>query len=198
MFFSCSEQSGLTPLHVASFMGHLNIVKILLQKGASPSASNVVSFLLKSPDKHRWQLTSASVMLLLSQWRVRVYDLSFCAWVESGDSSPYGISGRTLWGGRVFTEERITSGRQGQGRDFTHYTIHTSMYWSIKTHLILWKRLYVIQLSVKKSSTNSWHLKQREYCCHGLIFLLHTTASFTVNVTSEDHSEEADKLKQNN
>lgn len=32
-------------------MGHLNIVKILLQKGASPSASNVVSFLLKSPDK---------------------------------------------------------------------------------------------------------------------------------------------------
>uniref|UniRef100_A0A673BQ61 Ankyrin-1 n=1 Tax=Sphaeramia orbicularis TaxID=375764 RepID=A0A673BQ61_9TELE len=37
------EQSGLTPLHVASFMGHLNIVKILLQKGASPSASNVVT-----------------------------------------------------------------------------------------------------------------------------------------------------------
>lgn len=36
------KQSGLTPLHVASFMGHLNIVKILLQKGASPSASNVV------------------------------------------------------------------------------------------------------------------------------------------------------------
>lgn len=32
-------------------MGHLNIVKILLQKGASPSASNVVSFLWKSPDE---------------------------------------------------------------------------------------------------------------------------------------------------
>lgn len=43
-----SEQSGLTPLHVASFMGHLNVVKILLQKGASPSASNVVSVLLKT------------------------------------------------------------------------------------------------------------------------------------------------------
>lgn len=28
-------------------MGHLNIVKILLQKGASPSASNVVSFLFE-------------------------------------------------------------------------------------------------------------------------------------------------------
>lgn len=38
------SKSGLTPLHVASFMGHLSIVKILLQKGASPSASNVVSF----------------------------------------------------------------------------------------------------------------------------------------------------------
>lgn len=32
-------------------MGHLNIVKILLQKGASPSASNVVSFLLESPGR---------------------------------------------------------------------------------------------------------------------------------------------------
>lgn len=53
IFFSSSEQSGLTPLHVASFMGHLNIVKILLQKGASPSASNVVSFLLKSQDQLR-------------------------------------------------------------------------------------------------------------------------------------------------
>lgn len=35
-------QSGLTPLHVAAFMGHLNIVKNLLQRGASPNASNVV------------------------------------------------------------------------------------------------------------------------------------------------------------
>lgn len=44
LFYSVSvlKQSGLTPLHVASFMGHLNIVKILLQKGASPSVSNVV------------------------------------------------------------------------------------------------------------------------------------------------------------
>lgn len=46
VYCSSSDQSGLTPLHVASFMGHLNIVKILLQKGASPSASNVVSVLL--------------------------------------------------------------------------------------------------------------------------------------------------------
>lgn len=46
-----SQQSGLTPLHVASFMGHLNIVKNLLHRGASPSASNVVSRLFKSPDQ---------------------------------------------------------------------------------------------------------------------------------------------------
>lgn len=38
-----SPQSGLTPLHVAAFMGHLPIVKTLLQRGASPNVSNVVS-----------------------------------------------------------------------------------------------------------------------------------------------------------
>lgn len=64
VYCSSAHQSGLTPLHVASFMGHLNIVKILLQKGASPSASNVVSFLLKFPDKHQSQVQFASVMLL--------------------------------------------------------------------------------------------------------------------------------------
>ena len=36
-------QSGLTPLHVASFMGHLPIVKSLVQREASPNVSNVVS-----------------------------------------------------------------------------------------------------------------------------------------------------------
>lgn len=35
-------QSGLTPIHVAAFMGHLNIVLLLLQSGASPDLSNVV------------------------------------------------------------------------------------------------------------------------------------------------------------
>lgn len=53
ILFSSSKQSGLTPLHVASFMGHLNIVKMLLQKGASPSASNVVSSLLKCEEQCR-------------------------------------------------------------------------------------------------------------------------------------------------
>lgn len=37
-------QSGLTPIHVAAFMGHLNIVLLLLQNGASPDVSNIVSY----------------------------------------------------------------------------------------------------------------------------------------------------------
>lgn len=40
--YSC-VQSGLTPIHVAAFMGHLNIVLLLLQNGASPDVSNIVS-----------------------------------------------------------------------------------------------------------------------------------------------------------
>lgn len=40
--FSC-VQSGLTPIHVAAFMGHLNIVLLLLQNGASADVSNIVS-----------------------------------------------------------------------------------------------------------------------------------------------------------
>uniref|UniRef100_A0A4W5NRB7 Ankyrin 1 n=1 Tax=Hucho hucho TaxID=62062 RepID=A0A4W5NRB7_9TELE len=49
-FIACfvSPQSGLTPLHVASFMGHRKIVTHLVQKGASPSASNVVSTQISS------------------------------------------------------------------------------------------------------------------------------------------------------
>lgn len=66
VYCSSSKQSGLTPLHVASFMGHLNIVKILLQKGASPSASNVVSFHFKFPGMHGSRVQFASVMFLSS------------------------------------------------------------------------------------------------------------------------------------
>lgn len=38
-----SAQSGLTPIHVAAFMGHDNIVHQLINHGASPNTSNVVS-----------------------------------------------------------------------------------------------------------------------------------------------------------
>ncbi|XP_025026153.1 ankyrin-2 isoform X11 [Python bivittatus] len=34
-------ESGLTPIHVAAFMGHLNIVLLLLQNGASPDVTNI-------------------------------------------------------------------------------------------------------------------------------------------------------------
>lgn len=73
-------QSGLTPLHVASFMGHLNIVKILLQRGASPSASNVVGF--KSSARHRQLLTSGPRMSL-KESRVTVFGYSFFQKVET-------------------------------------------------------------------------------------------------------------------
>lgn len=48
LFTQCDKaafrpQSGLTPIHVAAFMGHLNIVLLLLQNGASPDVSNIVS-----------------------------------------------------------------------------------------------------------------------------------------------------------
>lgn len=36
-------QSGLTPIHVAAFMGHVNIVSQLMHHGASPNTTNVVS-----------------------------------------------------------------------------------------------------------------------------------------------------------
>lgn len=39
-------QSGLTPIHVAAFMGHDNIVHQLISHGASPNTSNVVSIRL--------------------------------------------------------------------------------------------------------------------------------------------------------
>ena len=45
-----SVQSGLTPIHVAAFMGHLNIVLLLLQNGASPDVRNIVSPSDESPN----------------------------------------------------------------------------------------------------------------------------------------------------
>ena len=40
-FYVTTVQSGLTPLHVASFMGHMNIAMFLLQSGASPNYQTV-------------------------------------------------------------------------------------------------------------------------------------------------------------
>lgn len=43
LFCAVSLQSGLTPIHVAAFMGHENIVHALTRHGASPNTTNVVS-----------------------------------------------------------------------------------------------------------------------------------------------------------
>lgn len=43
MIIFVSLQSGLTPIHVAAFMGHENIVHALTHHGASPNTTNVVS-----------------------------------------------------------------------------------------------------------------------------------------------------------
>lgn len=53
---SSSRQSGLTPIHVAAFMGHENIVHQLINHGASPNTSNVVS----SGSSFVWFLLSVS------------------------------------------------------------------------------------------------------------------------------------------
>ncbi len=42
-------QSGLTPIHVAAFMGHENIVTQLTNHGASPNTMNVVSTAVHKP-----------------------------------------------------------------------------------------------------------------------------------------------------
>lgn len=39
--FFFSFKSGLTPLHVASFMGHMNIVIYLIQNNANPDFTTV-------------------------------------------------------------------------------------------------------------------------------------------------------------
>ena len=41
LLFFCTFQSGLTPLHVASFMGCMNIVIYLIQHQASPDEATV-------------------------------------------------------------------------------------------------------------------------------------------------------------
>lgn len=53
-------QSGLTPIHVAAFMGHENIVKQLTHHGASPNTTNVVRFLFKYSVAHRYSICTVS------------------------------------------------------------------------------------------------------------------------------------------
>ena len=41
-------QSGLTPLHVAAFMGNINIVMYLIKNGGGVDETNVVGFFYDS------------------------------------------------------------------------------------------------------------------------------------------------------
>lgn len=94
-------QSGLTPIHVAAFMGHLNIVLLLLQNGASPDVSNIVS----GGGKFRVGGDSCGNALMM------VYVCA--AW---GNSFAHGSQGGSGGGGQVSAEERGAGGRHGTGR----------------------------------------------------------------------------------
>lgn len=77
MTISLFLQSGLTPIHVAAFMGHENIVHALTHHGASPNTTNVVSksFLMMHCYMLRFQVQkytffriSAQISLLTPQY----------------------------------------------------------------------------------------------------------------------------------
>lgn len=106
--YSACVQSGLTPIHVAAFMGHLNIVLLLLQNGASPDVSNIVSdrkqahwrsYLVFSGDKMK--ISVSLTMLLCTAW---------------GNSTTHGSEGRPGGGGQMSVEERSHGRRTGTGK----------------------------------------------------------------------------------
>lgn len=75
-------QSGLTPIHVAAFMGHDNIVHQLINHGASPNTSNVVSS--ESPHSfssmmHQLHLSAGQVLLLFTL-KVLLHSVKICRW----------------------------------------------------------------------------------------------------------------------
>lgn len=98
------SQSGLTPIHVAAFMGHLNIVLLLLQNGASPDVSNIVS-------ESKGAAICSLVIMTFSQLNV-CPDVLCTAWRNCATHGGQGGSGG---GSPVSAEERGHSGRQGSG-----------------------------------------------------------------------------------
>lgn len=66
--FLCFWQSGLTPIHVAAFMGHENIVTQLTNHGASPNTMNVVSTAIPNPTSTKQTVLQVSFW----QWTKRV------------------------------------------------------------------------------------------------------------------------------
>jgi len=62
--FLCLWQSGLTPIHVAAFMGHENIVTQLTNHGASANTMNVVSTAVLNPTSTKQTVLLGSFLLI--------------------------------------------------------------------------------------------------------------------------------------
>lgn len=124
---SCA-QSGLTPIHVAAFMGHLNIVLLLLQNGASPDVSNIVSN-WKQPSQRAGKWQSTVMCEKASHWflcvSICIFLLNMCVLilltctmlcvVAWRNSVTHGSQGRSGGGGQVFAEKRSNGGCQSTG-----------------------------------------------------------------------------------
>lgn len=95
-------QSGLTPIHVAAFMGHENIVHALTHHGASPNTTNVVSRLI-----------------LMYYMSIQIRKSPFCQQPlylpARRDSSPHGSQGRPGRRSPIPAKERSQGGDQVQG-----------------------------------------------------------------------------------
>lgn len=71
-------QSGLTPIHVAAFMGHDDIVHQLISHGASPNTSNVVSITVQyhcdllTTARYCWEVVPTTGIYDLVRWAYRI------------------------------------------------------------------------------------------------------------------------------
>lgn len=107
-------------------MGHLNIVLLLLQNGASPDVCNIVSD--RGVGGHCLFYAVAGVRLsTLPMARLSAFLLTrtcvLCA--ARGDGPTHGSQGRTGGGGALPAEERRPGGRQSQGNAFNGAIYHT-------------------------------------------------------------------------
>lgn len=99
-------------------MGHLNIVLLLLQNGASPDVRNIVS-----AQKNRNQNLCSTQRIDLRPRRAVLFSTA------GGDSAAHGSTSRSDGSGALFAEEWSAGGRHGQGE---------SRQWNqSKTHVIV-------------------------------------------------------------
>lgn len=101
-------------------MGHLSIVLLLLQNGASPDIRNIVSdrFYMKEYRKcdviYSQNLGSTSMLFAVLKQPLNAQNCCVLtpAW---GDGTPHGSTRRSDGGGSLFAEEWSVSGRHGPG-----------------------------------------------------------------------------------